>query len=342
MMSTFFLGGFYKKALLLLMIFFTAFIAYANIENANARPDSVGVATPIEISIFVLDIEQIDNLKQDFTSDFLVILRWKDARLAGDERKEYIEDIWSPNIQVLNGRNLRELFPKNVEIDKDGNITYRQRYYGNMACQLDLKNFPFDTQSLPISLVSVGFTPAEIELSLKADLSGRMEYFSSSDWDIGNGKANNTVFKSYSSSINRVEFDRPMVTYIFTAKRHIFFYLWKVILPLVIIVFMSWAIFYIDPIHVGPQLGLAATSILTLIAFLFSLGRILPPIAYLTKIDYFVYSSLAMVFLAFSEAVLTMHLAGIGKIDKAKRIDKLSRFVFPLIYLLIIITFFIR
>ena len=77
------------------------------------------------------------------------------------------------------------------------------------------------------------------------------------------------------------------------------------------------------------------------VAFLFSLGRILPPIAYLTKIDYFVYSSLAMVFLAFGEAVLTMHLGGTGKLEKAKRIDKLSRFAFPMVYLLIIITFFI-
>ncbi len=324
----------------MLLLFFSNF-AKANIENSNLRPDSNGTATKVEVSIFVLDIEEIDNLKQDFTADFLVLTRWKDARLAGDERKEYIEDIWSPNIEVLNGRNLKELFPQNVEIDKEGNVQYRQRYYGNMSSQLDLKKFPFDTQTLTISLVSVSFEPSELDLSFNADRSGRMEYFSSTDWDIGAGEGSASIFKSTTSSLNQAEFIRPMIKYNFPAKRHIFFYLWKVILPLLIIVFMSWAIFYIDPIHVGPQLGLAATSILTLIAFLFSLGRILPPIAYLTKIDFFVYSSLAMVFLAFGEAVLTMHLGGIGEIDKAKRIDKKARFIFPMLYLLIIITFFV-
>jgi hypothetical protein len=46
---------------------------------------------------------------------------------------------------------------------------------------------------------------------------------------------------------------------------------------------MSWAVFYFEPDQIAPQIGLAATSILTLIAFLFSLGKILSPIVYLTK-----------------------------------------------------------
>jgi hypothetical protein len=328
-------------SLLISLVFCGASSLKANTENANLRPDPVGVATKVNIAIYVLDIEFIDNLKQHFTADFLVLARWHDERLAGDNRKESIEDIWFPNVEVLNGRDLNEIFPKNVDIDSDGNVLYRQRYYGNLACQLDLKKFPFDQQVFPITIVSFGFDPSEVELIFAHDQSGRMENLSCSDWKIGMGTGSTDVFKAYSSDKSRVEYERPVAQYKLKAERHIFFYIWKVIVPLFIIVLMSWAIFFIDPQQVGPQLGLAATSILTLIAFLFSLGKILPPIAYLTKIDYFVYSSLAMVFLAFGEAVYTIHLSSSGNLNGAKRLDKVSRIAFPLTYLVILLTFFL-
>ncbi|MFV2073735.1 MAG: hypothetical protein ACC742_13935, partial [Thermoanaerobaculales bacterium] len=44
-----------------------------------------------------------------------------------------------------------------------------------------------------------------------------------------------------------------------------------------IIVFMSWVVFWIDPRHVGPRISVAVTSMLTLIAYRFLLGQLLPP-----------------------------------------------------------------
>lgn len=304
------------------------------------RPDAYKGPTPVEISVYVIDIEQIDNLRQNFTADFIVFTRWKDERLKGEVRSIDLEDIWWPNSNILNGRNLTTSFPKRAEVEEDGSILYRQRYYGHVAAPLDLRNFPFDEQMLPISILMMRNTPETIELTFFHDGSGSVENFSNSDWKIGKGKGTVDIFKAYSSGEQSIEYQIPIAHFKFEAKRHVFYYIWKVIVPLLVIVMMSWAVFYFDPIEqVAPQIGLGATAILTLIAFLFSLGKILPPIAYLTKIDFFVYTSLSLVFLAFSEAVLTIKLAGKGKIKEAKRIDRMSRWAFPLLFILILILF---
>ena len=47
-----------------------------------------------------------------------------------------------------------------------------------------------------------------------------------------------------------------------TAKRISAFYVWKVILPLCLIVAMSWTVFWINPAQFGPQIGMSATSML--------------------------------------------------------------------------------
>jgi len=328
-----------NKLFFLFLFLFSSVTSFSSEVNLSTRPDPEGVPTPVSISIYVIDIEYVDNLRQNFTADFMVVTRWKDERLKGDDRTLDLDEIWWPNATVLNGRDLSSLMPKRAQISEDGSVLYRQRYYGKLACRLNLRDFPFDQQVLPISVITIGHSPEQIDLSFLHDFSGNIDDFSNADWEIGNGVGTVDVFKAYSSSKSHKEFSLPITHFKFNAKRHVFYYIWKVVVPLLVIVMMSWAAFYFEPEQIAPQIGLAATSILTLIAFLFSLGKILPPIAYLTKIDFYVYSSLALVFLAFTEAVFTIKLASNGNTVLAKRIDRFSRWLFPLIFLMILVLF---
>ena len=62
----------------------------------------------------------------------------------------------------------------------------------------------------------------------------------------------------------------------FTASRNVQHYILKVILPLVLIVMMSWAVFWIDPVTSNSQISIAVTSMLTLIAYRFAVDSQLP------------------------------------------------------------------
>src|SRR5205085_10621636 len=74
----------------------------------------------------------------------------------------------------------------------------------------------------------------------------------------------------------------------FTASRNVQHYILKVILPLVLIVIMSWAVFWIDPINASSQVSIAMTSMLTLIAYRFAIDSQLPLLPYMTRMDLFI------------------------------------------------------
>lgn len=92
---------------------------------------------------------------------------------------------------------------------------------------------------------------------------------------------------------------------------------------------MSWIVFWINPIQFGPQIGMSATAMLTLIAFHFTMRSMLPPVNYSTVMDRFIMWSTVLVFLALIESVATAWLIAYGKPEKALRLDQSCRWFFP-------------
>ncbi len=95
---------------------------------------------------------------------------------------------------------------------------------------------------------------------------------------------------------------------------------------------MSWVVFWIDPKESGTQISVAVTSILTLIAFYIALTGGLPRIAYLTRMDVFILSSTILVFMGLVEVVVTSRLARADRLSLARRIDRICRVVFPIVF----------
>lgn len=101
------------------------------------------------------------------------------------------------------------------------------------------------------------------------------------------------------------------------------------------VVMMSWSVSWINP-KTGVQLGLDATSVLTLIAYRFATATLLPPIAYLTRLDLFLTASSVLVLLALVEALLTVGLGDAGRVETALRIDRTCRVAMPVAFAAII------
>jgi len=305
---------------------------------------------PIEVSValFVLDIERLSDINQQFNMDFVISLKWKDVRLVKSVTKssEYIcryplQSVWHPYLFVINMRKFDKKFADEVQVKKDGTVVYAQRGYGSFTSPLNLRLFPFDSQTLPIKIVLTEAGPTYIKLVFNAADTGHAEKFSIANWQVGSGKAKIGTFSAASAHIPGVAKKFPYLEYSFTAHRSINYYIWKVIAPMVLIVFMSWAVFWINPIKIEVQIALSATTILTLVAFLFSLNRILPQISYLTLMDFFIYSCLILVFAAFVEATITCTMALNGKVKTAKLLDRLSRIIFPSIFFTVLIAFIV-
>ncbi len=127
----------------------------------------------------------------------------------------------------------------------------------------------------------------------------------------------------------------PRVDHPIRARRVADYYRLKVFLPLALIVFMAWTVFWVDPQDFGPQVGVATASVFTLIAFQLSLSNTLPRIAYTTKLDEFILGSTVLVFLALGEAIATGRMARKNRHDLALRIDRVSRLLYPTLFLVL-------
>ena len=127
-----------------------------------------------------------------------------------------------------------------------------------------------------------------------------------------------------------------------SAHRQLHFYVWKIIVPFCLIVFMSWTVFWINPAQFGPQIGLSATAMLTLIAFQFATTNMVPALGYFTTLDEFITGSTILVFLALVESLTTSYLVSQERHQLALRIDRVSRLVFPLVFAALVVVVFFR
>ena len=122
----------------------------------------------------------------------------------------------------------------------------------------------------------------------------------------------------------------------FEAERQVEYYLWQVLLPLSVVVIMSWTGFWVQRGQVGVRIGIATSSILTLIAHRFILASLLPRLPYMTRLDFFTVGSTLLVFLALLGVVATSYLAAINRDLMAKRLDLWARGLFPIAFALLL------
>jgi len=127
---------------------------------------------------------------------------------------------------------------------------------------------------------------------------------------------------------------------VFEARRHLGFYIGKAFISVAIIVFMSWVVFWLDPENLGPRLSVSVTSMLTLVAYRFLLGQSLPPVSYLTRLDYFLLGATILVFVALIQVASTSALKGDHGAERGAAINRFSRWSFPAAFVALVVVSF--
>lgn len=316
-------------------------------EEGPAAPQ-IGITRPLEdkgptkidVVFFIIDIDEIDTVTQSFAANIFTAFRWWDPRLAhgGKGTLMYnLNDIWYPRILLMNRQRLWKSFPRVAEVNSSGEVIYRQRSWGYFSQPLNLRDFPFDKQTLNFTFVTPGYSPQEVQLmKLETKGFGMSENFSVPDWDVIGWDYTTKAFSPNEGQ------ELGTITFSLNLKRHSEHYVYKVVIPLIFIVFMSWIVFWIDPKEIGTNIAAATTSFLTLIAYRFAIGTFLPKIPYFTRLDAFVFWSTILVFSSLVQSILMSNLVYKGKGDMARKIEAKSRFIYPVIFVaIIVLTLFV-
>lgn len=308
-------------------------------ENNFDAPASVdGGPVQVNVHLYMNDITEIKDADQSFVSDVFFRIEWQDSRMAhrGPEPCSAPSDkIWNPQLQLLNRRVVDKVQQPDLVVFPDGRVRQVVRAYGDFSFRADLTNFPFDQQQIGFVLVS-SLGPEEISLVAKSENLGLADDLSVTNWEIESlgSRASEYYVAPLERFVSRLDID-------FQAKRLTGFYTWQLLVPLVLVVMMTWAVFWVPLEFVAPRVGLVATSMLTLIAYRFSMASILPPIAYLTRLDKFMVASSVLVFAALAAAVAVTHLEHEGNMRVATGLNSASRLLAPLLFLVVLVVVFL-
>ena len=322
---------------LLLHLFVAAWLSMLLVAFGAIPSESAEVSRPttgpvkVYVTIFIIDVDEINSASQNFDANVYVQYRWRDQRLAHKGSKSIVrplDEIWNPEIQIVNQQKLWLTFPDIVKIAPDGEVLYHQRAWGSFSQPLKLHDFPFDQQVFSIQLAAVDYTQGEVELLLDTkEESGIAQELSVADWKVLRWTAEPRAYKPTPTMNATSGF-----AFSFEARREIGYFIIKVIIPLILIVAMSWVVFWIDPMESGTQISVAITTMLTLIAYRFAIDMDLPKVSYLTRMDYFILLSTILVYASLIEVIVTSTLAKGEKLSQARALDRWMCWLFPITF----------
>ncbi len=307
------------------------------------RPTVWGEPTEVQIGIYVVDVDEVNSAQQSFTASVFYEARWKNPflRHKGPGPMHLgVTEVWNPRLTILGQQNIWQSFPESVEIQPDGEVIYRQRVWGHFSQPLELREFPLDTQILTIHIVAAGLLQKHVKMvPLRRDgreLSGLAEKFSVPDFEVLSWKAEPEPYIAHKGGPGTAGYEMRI-----TVRRSTTYYVLKVIIPLCLIVIMSWAPRWIALDQIGTNIGVSTTSFLTLVAYLFAITVLLPRVSYITRLDRFIFLSTLIVFLGLIHTVVNTAMLNNTKRSLMERIDSWARFVNPAILIVVLVVSFL-
>lgn len=304
------------------------------------RPGGEAGPTKVGYAVWIDDVTKIQSSEQVFSANFVLVLRWHDPQLAhpGPGAKRFaLDDIWHPRFIIANeAEDTDRSLPEVADVAPDGTATYHQRIVGSFAQGLNLRAFPFDDDTFRIQFVVPGERPQDIQFEPDPtavaaglrDAVSRAETFTLQDWRVTSTTSRVQPFEA-TPQVQLAGFSVE-----FAAERLSHHFVIKVIIPLILIVMMSWAVFWIEPLDASTQMSVAVTAMLTLIAYQFVIDSDVPDLPYLTRLDAFILMSSVLVFLSLIEVLITTKFANRDRTDLARAIDRRCRWIFPVLFAL--------
>lgn len=351
-------------------IFFYCFLFFLVSSSSFAQQcqvNSVDSARKVYIKYTVNTIDGIDYVAQTFAIDFYFQMWWKVdqqslSQLLQRDQVELKENLiiplkylsWVPENDFINAQSIEAKRTPEYIYDEGGYILFDMRYQGVFHNEMDLKKFPFDEQDLAIELED--FTKRKEELVFvygapSDSITNRQDTLLLSSKDAFETELKFPEFyldTTVKSIIGEHEYNMvgkaeyySQSKFVLHVARETDYYLLKIISISCLIVIMSWIVFYMPPSSFNERSSYSITAFLALVGHNYLTNSLLPLIPYLTMMDYITMGTNLLVFftLVVNLTVYILHKKS-SFIKKyafiAKTIDRICRWLFPLILLLLL------
>jgi hypothetical protein len=316
-------------------------IAIEVLEGAHA----VHLSKPplqCEVGIDPISLVRIDEARETYTVDFYTWIRWEDERLKFQPRDFGInrdrinippsvaweEDrLWNPTIEFMNLVETKES-AKNLRLEASGFCEYTVRQTGTFKLEHEasaFRRFPFDRHDLAIKIESFLWDRNDVRFSVYPKEKTELK---PAEWKI-------LEFRTQVLEKEHVDEPAPFsqAAFVLTIKREPGFYLWRICLPLLILVIIAMSVVWIPHKQLESRMILSVTTLVAITTFSIFVNTDLPKLPYLTTIDvWMLFSFILSACSAIENVVVACSAHGRGAV-MSQKIDYHSRWMLPCLYL---------
>jgi uncharacterized protein YjbI with pentapeptide repeats len=270
--------------------------------STTTGSDSAGLplARQVSVNFFINSLRNIDQQHGQFTADFYLDLDWQEPGIPATQDITTLDPatLWHHRPLLVNARKGDFLFESySNSDDPEYNVKFSTRVIGDFAANFDLRNFPFDQQTLIIELEPKSGNSDEVLFEF-IDLNQRQapseqpyvqtippgryvdSQVVSNEWALRDSSIAQRLFvyTNDQSSYSRFQIE-------VTLARRAAPYVWKYILPMIVLACFAWSVCLVDIANVATRFRLLALLLVTLGALHVVLWQALPQTSYLTYLD---------------------------------------------------------
>ena len=313
------------------------------------NPPGLTEPTPVHVGLYVAEITAIEPKENTFTIEGYLDLKWQDERLTQmglmnghpthfmeQAAERVVGHIWWPDLIFSNGVGRKIIENQDLIVHPDGTVEYKQKFEQKLEAHFDLKRLPFDKQRLEIEIESFSW-PSTLVKILK--------------WDSWSGFSTKYEIPAWQTEDMRItvedvqeerEHERfSLFKATINVERRYQYCLWKIMLPLIVIVAISWCVFWVNLENIGNRMEILLAVLLTWVAYQFIFSQDLPKLGYLTYLDYLFLLSFFFIASVFLQAVIlsVLLIRGGQSIIRAERINNHCKWAYPTAYGPVMICF---
>ena len=262
--------------------------------NKDIRPTrQFNESLDVRIGVAVQNIESFDQIKEKIELNIWVRKYWKNHFISWDPLESNISqltlsknEIWTPDIELINAASTPDIYTLKggMYLYPDGKMLWSMPAVYTISCPLQLKFFPFDSQTCSIRFSSWSYDNSLLNLAPYGEYTTQIDVldtFSHSEWDLDSYSIEtyNETRKCCQNKLFSVN------QYNFKLKRYTHYYTLNMGMTISLVI-VSFIIMMVKPDNLS-RTGTAVFIPLTILALQLTIAGKIPVVGYYTLMDIF-------------------------------------------------------
>lgn len=286
---------------------------------------NAGEARRVYVGVYAFHVPQLDLTSNAYLVDFWLWFRWKGEDLDPSRTFEFMNQYEAWDVMKLPVYTDAE---GNAKPDALGDGWFYQVFHvqARFGRPFDVRRYPFDTQRLVIAIEDTNSTTREMRYVADPGTTAIDPGLDIPGWRLRNVTAEvvETVYPTNFGDPRRpVGADRyTRFEYTIHIVRPVLGYLATTLVPISIVMLITFAVFLIPSRYFEGRLGLGITSLISAVALQLTAAGDLPKTGYLVLLDHVYNLSYLVIFVATIESVIAVRLADSEREDASRRLDR--------------------